>query len=56
MAHSAALCQSPASKSASDRPANCAGTTWAGAQKKAELTFAIRNHERVMPAHGALYP
>ena len=35
---------------ASDYPANCAGTTCAGAHTNAELTLAIRKRERVMPA------
>ena len=46
----AALCQSPASRSASDRPANCAGTTCSGAQISAELTLAIRKRGRDIPA------
>ena len=49
-AHNAAFCQSPASSSDRDSPANCAGTTCAGAQTKAELTLAIRNRARAMPA------
>ena len=41
----AALHQSPASRSASDSPANCAGTTCAGAQTKAELMRHARGPE-----------
>ncbi len=42
-------CHSPARNLSTATPAICAGHTWAGAQIKAEATFAIRNRRRGMP-------